>query len=468
MSNTVRRRAYFAVEVVAAVAVAVATAPLYTVLLLYTVDAVVGTLARQAKIALAAPRHEHAPTEPPAFGAAGRPGPFRHLLPKVGTVRFAGGLPPVSLHNLRIAARGCVAVTVTTGVPAVAAAFTVLPSGGWRVVAGPLDSGVLAAGVVAAVVKRAPTVRAAVDAPRATAATLIEREWRRPETYRSVVPVVVFFPILFLNTAYTSGEVPVASLSALGAVVAMILLLARVVYATRLPEEETERLDQSTWSVTAPAEAPTASFKPQRPAVWLFGALDGLLGHVGWSPQTVDETTAPWWVRWGRSLFWRVLIAATAAVVGLLSVTATRQAPVGIGTAAGAVAVAIVAAGALVCLIGVVQFELAFGRLEYRLYDGELLVYDTRLDTPQWRASLAAVEEVCADRGPLASPPGVGVGAVTVPRREAPTAPPYWFHETTLVCLAEPDRVTDRLRAAARRGVEASPTDRTPQDTSTS
>lgn len=456
MSDTVRRWGYFTVEAVAAVAVVVASAPLYTVLLLYAVDAVVGTLAHQVRVALAAPRHEHAPTEPPAFGATGRPGPFRHLLPKVGTVRFVRWLPPVSPHNLRIAARGCVALVVTAGIPVVAAAFVILPNGGWRVVAEWPGAAVLAGGVVATVVKRAPTIAAATTDPRATAATLIERDWRRPETYRPVAPLVVFFPILLLDTAYTSGEVPVAGLSALGVVIAAVLLLARVIYGLRLSGEETPAVDGSAWSVTAPTGSPTATFRPRRRAVWLLGALDGLFGHVGWSPETVDEYTAPWWVRWGRSLLSRVLLVGTAAVTGLVAVTATRPTPIGIETAVVAVTVSVVVAVGLLCLVGVVQFDLAFGRLEYRLYDGALVAYDTRLDAPQWRASLAAVEAVRVERGPLVGPPGVSVGAVAVPRHEAAATPPYWFHETTLVCLAEPDRVADRLRAAVRRGADPS------------
>ena len=163
--------------------------------------------------------------------------------------------------------------------------------------------------------------------------------------------------------------------------------------------------------------------------------MDGLV------PRT-DADVFNFWVRFVGAFLPVVGVFWGVVVVGLAGPTALLL---------GGVLPTVAVGGAFV-LSGVAHFELAFGAMEYRLYDEALVAYDTRLDAVQWRAPLAEIHDVTVADSRWLSPPGTDAGTVRLDRSGMETtAPPYGFVRQSLVCVADPERVAERLRRQIRR-----------------
>ncbi|WP_435365313.1 hypothetical protein [Haloarchaeobius sp. DYHT-AS-18] len=416
-----RRAAGFSVDVVALATVALHPFPLYVVLLLYWADVVVGTLRQVAETVVAAPREAYSPTDPPAISRNGDPNPFRFLVPKLGTFSPVSFLPPIAVHNLKPGAVGVFAVSLST--LAVALTATVLDPqfavGAWP------TSGLLVLGGLTIVVKHGWRFRCFLGPVRRPATRAVPfTGW--------VASVLLALPVVAVDTVHGSPDVdPATGFAAL----AFVLVVGRVAYGAR---GESSGDGATPFELSEPTGGPTGRFRADPRAVRIGGVIDGLLPRLEWNVLNVAA---------------RVMALLTLALGCFLAAGAGGFDPV--PSLVAGVTVAFVVAALAFGLAGVVHFALAFGAMEYRLSDEELVAYDTRLDAVQWRAPLDAVRAVSVERGLWTAPPGTDVAMVTLDRTDLDVEQsPYGFYRQTLAYVENPERVADRLRRATERREE--------------
>lgn len=414
VGDLTNRSAVIAVHVVAVALVAVTPASLYAVLLVYWANALVGAARGVAQHVFAGPREEYAPTEPPAIQRNGDASPLRFLTPKLGTVRPVGWLPPIAVHNCKPAVMGLLAGSAAAVVVGLV----------WTTLRPPFDLGSWPTAGVAVVAGLAVVVRHGVafgrflrsDRPPAT----------RIRTWTWWLGAVGFAgPVVAVDTVSTDAPFsPTAGFTAIAAVIA----LAGLVNALR---RRSTPAGAEPFELTEPAGRPVARFGVDGRAVRRAGLLDGIVPRIEWDVFAVGARLA----------------AAVVASVGGFLAAGLAGASAGVAVAVGVGCLLVVAA--LFGLAGLVHYELAFGAMEYRLYDEELLAYDTRLGAVQWRVPLAAIDGVSVRRGPWLAPPGTDAAAVTLDRTDdRVTHPPYGFYRRTLAYVSDPEAVTTRLDRA--------------------
>ena len=410
------RGATAAVHLIALAAVALAPASLYVVLLVYWADSLCGVVRRVCQTVVAAPREAYSPTEPPAVQRNGDASPLRFLTPKLGTVQPVGLLPPVAVHNLKPAVMGTLGLGVT-GLIVGATVTTLRPP--FEVFSPPTVWLFAAAGL-------------AVGAKQLVAFDRFRRSDRPPVARLStaagwLAAVGFAVPVVVVDTVYAGASFdPTAGFAAL----AVVLVAARVVVGG-----DAEPTGGDPFELTPPPGRPTARFGADSRAVWVAGLLDGVVPRIEWDVFAVLARVGVVVLAGGGGF----LAAGTAglrptaaAVVGLLAVIAVLVGGFG--------------------LVGVVHYELAFGAMEYRLYDEELVAYDRRLEAVQWRVPLDEITAVSIHRGLWHSPPGSDAAAVRLDRSDQRVEqPPYGTYRTTLAYVQRPATVRDRLQRAIRR-----------------
>ncbi len=423
--NSFRRAGALAVDLVALVAVLFHPFSLYVVLLLYWGDVIGGTVRRFCQTVVAAPREEYSPTGPPAMRRNGDPNPFRFLTPKFGTVQPVDWLPPIAVHNLKPAVVG-----LFTAVPLTAFAIGLTAT----VLEPPFTIGseptleILAAGGLAIVVKHGWAFRRFVHSNRPPARRILPG-------VRWLGPILMALPVVAVDTVHAGADFdPSTGFTT----IAVVLVGGRIAYETH---RESPPTGADSAELLEPTGQPTERFRTDRQAVRLAGVIDGLVPRIEWEMLNIFSRVA--------ALFSAALVGFVGAFIG-----GPTAAVVGIGGALVGVVISFV-------LAGIVHFELAFGAMEYRLYDDELVAYDTRLDAVQWRVPLDAIRNVSVERGFWTGPPGTDAATVTLDRSDlAIEQSPYGFYRQTLPYVETPARVADRLRR------ELEPTERRRQATS--
>ncbi|WP_128478294.1 DUF6498-containing protein [Halorussus pelagicus] len=207
-------------------------------------------------------------------------------------------------------------------------------------------------------------------------------------TPRSILGVVLLAVIVVWGVAL--GPSPTESTG----VVFALVYLARVgfdVYSVVGQRERFDPLDPSEadfedddeWQlVIVPDRDPTDVFHTNRRAVWLSAVVDGLLGML--NPR-------------------RFAAAGVTAFLGFV-VAGTMWAVVG-----ASVVVIVTVAHTLV------EKDLRWGHLEYRVYEGVVVCYDCLLDEPQWRVERGQVTDATDRSGLLGS--ALGVSSISLERR---------------------------------------------------
>lgn len=405
-----------AVDVVAFITVLLTPTPLVIVLLLYWIDSIGRVLRRALETGVAAPRSEYSPTGPPVTRPNGSPGPFRFLIPKVGTVRLTTWLPLSTPHNLRAAVPGVLLACLAGGGVGVTVSISQAP-----VLSHP-SVWLVSVGIGVVVLRHGWAFRRFCRSDRR-----LGRETGRTVRLFWVMTGGLF--VVLADNVYVGVESGIAAVFSL---LAAVIVLGRVVYHWRRSYDHSEDTDTEPILLSEPDGQPTERFRVDRRATWVMGVIDGIAPRI-------DADVFNLWARFVGAflpvvgVFWGVVVVGLSLPVALLI---------------GGVVPAVAVSGAFV-LSGVAHFELAFGAVEYRLYDEELVAYDTRLDAVQWRAPLAEIHDVSVADGWWLSPPGTDAGTVQLERSGMETtARPYGFVRQSLVCVADPERVADRLRRA--------------------
>ncbi|WP_435320169.1 hypothetical protein [Haloarchaeobius sp. TZWSO28] len=418
MTGLLRRGGAFSVDIVALAAVVVEPFSLYVVLLLYWADSIVGTVRQVCQTVVAAPREAYSPTEPPAVTRSGDASPFRFLTPKLGTVQPVEWLPPIAVHNLKPGVMGVLALSLTA-----------LAVGGTATVVDPpftLQSwptaGILLAGGLAVLVKHGWAFRRFVRSARPPARRMLPFG-------RWLGSILVALPVVAVDTVHAGADFdPGAGFAA----VAFVLVVGRLAVEVR---RDTPPTGADSFELSAPVGRPSECFLADRGAVLLAGAMDGIVPRLEWDVLTVAS-------RLTALLLLSVGGFVAAGVVGLALPASVVVGVVG----------SLVLFGLGFGLVGLAQFAVAFGAMEYRLYDDELVAYDTRLDAVQWRAPLAGIRAVAVERNHWLAPPGTDAATVTLDRTDlAVEQSPYGFYRQTLAYVETPERVADRLRKATGR-----------------
>lgn len=419
MAPSLRRVPAFGVDLVALAAVAVHPFSLYVVLLLYWADLFVGLVRQSAETAFAAPRETYSPLEPPALRRNGDPGSFRFLTAKLGTLKPVGWLPRVAVHNFKITLVCAVALAFASVAVVVLATRALDPP--FSVLSWP-TSAVLAAGGLAVVVKHGTAFRRFVHSPRPPAArTRPSRSW--------MGSLLIPFPVVVVDTFHADAAFDASTLFA---TIAVLVVLGRVAYERRRDASPTPA---DSFELAAPAGRPSEVFRPDRRAVRIAGLLDGILPRIELGFGNIKYRVI-------SIIFFAPGVSLVGGAFGLDLMPAFV---VGVATA---LAVTAVGFG----LTGVAHFDLAFATTEYRLYEDELVAYDTRLDAVQWRAPLDAIHDVSVERGHWLAPPGTDAAAVTLDRSDLDVDQrPYGFYRQTLAYVDRPEHVADRLRRATAR-----------------
>jgi hypothetical protein len=271
-----------------------------------------------------------------------------------------------------------------------------------------------------------------------TSGIIVRHGWELREFLRSDRPPVKQMRLLSpgLKSLLAAGPVILADIVATNVavdapMVSAFVVITAVVRAVYPPIPD---YDSVPVVLSEPDRQPTERFSADRRATRTAGALDGLVPLVEPSMFTL----------WARVSGWFLLPFVVFIMEAVLNTGLSTALLIGGG------GTTVVVGGAFV-LSGVAHFELAFGAVEYRLYDEELVAYDTRLDAVQWRAPLAEIHDVSVADGWWLSPPGTDVGTVRLDRSGMETtARPYGFVRQSLVCVADPERVADRLRQAVQ------------------
>jgi len=399
-----------AVDLVALVAALVAPFPLYVVLVLYWGDLIGGTVRRFCQTVVAAPREEYSPTEPPAMFPNGDPNPLRFLTPKLGTVQPVRWLPPVAVHNLKPGVIGVAAVSLTG---LVVGLTTTLLDPAFTIRSQPTIA-IVAAGCLAVVVKHGWLFRRFVRSDRPPAKRVLLGV-RLPGSFLMALPVVA------VDAVHAGADFdPSTGFSA----VAIALVVGRIAYGIRRNATPT---GADSVVLSEPGGRPIERFRPDRRAVWIAGMIDGILPRIELDVLNVFSR----------------FVALSLLSVGGFVVAYTA----GLAASVVATGIALVVVAIGFGLAGIVHFELAFGAMEYRLYDDELVAYDARLDAVQWRVPSIAIRNVSVERTVWTGPPGTGAATVTFDRTDSGVEPsPYGWYRQTLAYVQTPERVADRLR----------------------
>ncbi|WP_130501825.1 hypothetical protein [Natrinema hispanicum] len=234
-------------------------------------------------------------------------------------------------------------------------------------------------------------------------------------------------PIVAVDTVHAGADFdPSTGFTA----IAVVLVVGRIAYEICRDSPPT---GADSFELSEPTGRPSERFRTDRRAVQIAGAIDGVIPHIEWEMLNIFSRVA--------ALF----LVAILGFVGAFIVGPTATV-VGIG-------VALVVAVMSFVLMGIIHFELAFGAMEYWLYDDELVAYDTRLNAVQWRVPLDAIRDVSVKRGFWAEPPGTNAATVTLERSDlAVKQSPYEFYRQTLLYVNTPERVANRLRHQIRHG----------------
>ena len=403
------------VDLAVLAAVVVTPVGLVAAAVIYWINHVVRLFRQFCEIAFAAPREAYSPVEPPAIAGNGDPGPFRFLIPKLGAVRLTHRLPGMTPHNLRVAALVCLWGPVLGFAVAGTAVRVETP------LAGPQTLRVLIA---------------------VTSGIVVRHAWEFREFLRSNRPPVKQMrllspglkcllaagPVILADIVVTNFAVDAPMVSAFVVITAVV----RAVYPP-VPDYDSEPV-----VLSEPDRQPTELFSVDRRATRIAGALDGLVPLVELGVFSL----------WARVSGW-FLVPFVVFIVEVVYDTGLSTALL-IGGGGTTVAV-----GGAFVLSGVAHFELAFGAMEYRLYDAELVAYDTRLDAVQWRTPVASIHDVTVADGVWLSPPGTEAGTVQLDRSGLETTDrPYGFVRQSLACVDDPERVADRLQQATAQTTE--------------
>lgn len=400
-----------AVDFIALVAALFDPFSLYVVLLLYWGDLIGGTVRRFCQTVVAAPREKYSPTKPPAMARNGDPNPFRFLTPKLGTVQPINWLPPVALHNLKPAVMGLFIAAPLTALAVGLTATALDPPftlRSWPTV------GILAAGGLAIIAKHGWTFLRFVRSDRPPAEEFLP-------SLRWVGTLLMALPVVAVDTIHAGADFdPSAGFAA----IATVLVVGRIAYATR---HDTEQAGADSFELSAPTGRPVQRFRTDRPAVWIAGMSDGIVPRIEWDVRNIFSRLAAIFLVVAGWFFGSFFVGVTAATVGA--------------------SIGFIAFAAAFALVGIAHFELAFGAMEYRLYDDELVAYDARLDAVQWRVPLDAIKSVSVKRGFWTAPPGTDAAAVALDRADLTVEQmPYGFYRQTLMYVENPERVADHLR----------------------
>jgi hypothetical protein len=399
-------------------AVAVYPFSLYVVLLFYWADLFVGVVRVAFETAFAAPRETYSPLEPPGIHRNGDPGAFRFSIPKLGRLKTVGWLPAVAVHNLVPTLAGVLVVTISAVAVGVTTTFLDPP---FSVLSWPTSTA-LAAGGLAVVVKHGTTFRRFVNSPRPPA----DRTLRIGPCAGCVL---LALPVVAVDTVHAGAEFDPSTLFA---TIAVLVVLGRVAFERRRDASVTPA---DSFEHAAPTGRSREVFRPNRRAVRTAGLLDGVLPQIEWGVLNVTSRVT--------ALF--VLASVGFLAGGMSGLDPTPALVLGVATALTVTAVGFGVAG-------VAHFDLAFATTEYRLYDDELVAYDTRLDAVQWRAPLDAIHDVSVEGGPWLAPPGTDAVAVTLDRSDLDVDQrPYGFYRQTLAYVDRPEQAADRLRRATAR-----------------
>jgi len=427
MDGTVLRHpGVFAVDLVALLAVLVHPFSLYVVLVLYWGDLIGGTVRQFCQLVVAAPRVEYSPTEPPAIALNGDTGPFRFFTPKLGTLQPVAWLPPIAVSNLKLGVLGCLAASLTALGVVLTSTFLDPPF----VIALWPTIGILAAGGLAISVKQGLLFRQFVNSNRPPAKTLL-----RLSLICWIGTFLLALPVVAVDTVYGGANFdPSLGFSAIAAV----LIMGRVAYELH---QDTSPSRMDSFQLSEPTKQPIERFSTNRRAVRIGGAIDGVV------PRLAPDRF-PIWARFA-SVFFVVSMAFVAGVILDQSVAAS----IAVG---GALAVVLVSS---FVLTGIVHFELAFGSMEYRLYDDELVAYDAQLNAIQWQVPLNSIQTVSVERGLWSGPPGTDAATVMLNRTDLTVEQsPYRFYRQTLMCVETPEHTADRLRQATTQRERLEPT----------
>ncbi|AFK18858.1 hypothetical protein E6P09_08730 [Haloferax mediterranei ATCC 33500] len=446
--------AVLGVGLVAVAAVVTSSHPLYAVVVLSWLDLTTSLVRRTCQTLFAAPRETVSPT-----GAAPAPeggnstlspyeqGFFRFFSAKVGSVTVADRLPPVSLHNVRPFVN-VVFLSLFFFIPVAAVGVSS------KVVSSPVFDEfwsrptplILAAGTLASAAKHGLLVRNHARSEWPTAGAVAPR-------WRFGLWMLYWVPLWFLTALHATGpEVGdlltlVAGLVVVGRTVRDIRSFGDAAGATESTRSSANTTDSASSTVSSlPSGEPCSTIRPNRRAVRLAGAVDSLLPFGN-----------------AASSFRRVEGQYAIAVVLLVGVPLVGHEVWGITSLPLLGAATVATLGAyigVVALIGVVHFELAFGALEYRLSDDELVAYDRRLDAVQWCVPLDAIRDATAERALFDSPPATDAAMVALDRTDdAAETEPYRFYCHSLAFVDEPERVAERLtsiRSGPEEGQNAS------------
>lgn len=371
-----------AVDLVALVAALFAPFSLYVVLVIYWGDLIGGLIRRICQLVVAAPREEYSPTGPPAMTPGGDPNPFRFLTPKLGTVQPIDWLPPVAVHNLKQGVVGLFALSLTALAVGLTATFLESP---FAIRSRP-TIGILTAGGLAIVVKHGWTFRRFVRSNRLSAENVLPSlPW--------VGTLLMALPVVAVDTVHTGADSDVS----LGfSAIAVVLVVGRIAYTTY--RGDTSPVEADSFELSAPTGRPLERFRTDRHAVRIAGMIDGLVPRLEWDVLNISSRLAAVFLVVAGWFFGSFVIGLQAATVGAV--------------------VALIAVVIGFVFAGIAHFELAFGAMEYRLYDDELVAYDTRLEAVQWRVPLDAIQSVSVDRGFWTGPLGTDAATVRLERTD--------------------------------------------------
>lgn len=418
-SGALRQLPAFGVDLVALAAVAVHPFSLYVVLVLYWIDVLAGLGRMTLETAFAAPRETYSPTDPPAVHRNGDPGTFRFLTPKLDSLKPAAWLPSTAVHNLAPTLAAVLAVALTAAAVGLATTFLAPP---FSVLSWP-TSATFAGGGLAVVAKHGTAFRRFLDEVRLPAdRTVRVGPW--------LGAIALALPVIAVDAVHAdAGFDPSTGFAA----VAVLVVAGRVAVELR---RDTSPTSVDSFRLSEPTGRPVEQFRVDPRAVRTAGLLDGIVPRLDTGVLNVTS----------RVNAVVVLSAGGFFVAGYgfgLPTAAAATAGVGFALAATATTFG---------LAGVAHFDLAFATTEYRLYEDELVAYDTRLDAVQWRAPVDAIHDVSVEGGRWLAPPGTDAAAVTLDRSDLDVDQrPYGFYRQTLAYVERPDHVADRLQRATAR-----------------
>lgn len=417
-SKILRRIIGLSVDFLALIAALIDPFSLYFVLLIYLGDLVGETIRKICQIVFAAPRENHSPTDPPAISLRGDTSPFRFWIPKLGTIQPINQLPAITLHNLKAGVAGLVGIALLAPVLGLVMVFLNPPFSIWT---WPPNK-ILTAGSLTIIGKHGWMFHQFVNSDRPSA-QVIFRDLRWFQIGLMVIPIAA------VDAIYTGADFDP---SLLFSTIALLLVICRIGYkihqtSFQTPQQNTSSNQLEPFELSEPKRTSNKQFQSDKKAIWIAGMLDGIIPGMEWDLG---------WIVFRLIAFFSLV---TAGFV-LSHLSGLTVAIIGFGVGSILVVLTFV-------ILGLIHFELAFGAMEYRLYDDVLVAYDTRLNTVQWNAPLDAIKDVSVERGFWKSVPGVDAAIITVNRTDLTTnQTPYGFYRQSLVYVKTPEYVADQLQ----------------------